>query len=624
MNAPTVPLPAGLCRRHAFAALGLGLGLTALAFAALASIPRGLHEFVYYSFPSYDATLEPLPFAPMNGFTPEQLSSHLARLVLLAPGCILVGVGIAPLLAGRKTRPSFSWRPIALTSCLLVATAAAWVFRGTPVQDDEPTYLMQASALAEGRLFDPPVPIGNRWSENFTVFTGSGTTGKYLFGTPFVLSLGLRLEVPLLPHVLLVFATLYFMFKAAHAAGATLTATIGVALLAVSPQFVFTSATPTSQAPALAAIAVAVWAAGRGGDFSGFIAGSALGAAFTCRPQMAVPCGLAIILPALWRDRRFVLATIMAGVPWLLMVLLYDAALTAHALRLPWDAFSVERYGFGWWSLRETGYYFHPVKAVLNVGSVLIRLNGWGLGWPLSLAGPVAWFAFGRPARAAVAPWAWIAVATFAFQFAYYSVGTSETGAIYHHAVLPFIALSTAAVLEHLGSGRYRYLAAGVAVSCAALGTGSFLVEHAARLRRLAEFISEPVRVAKAEAQIPALVFLEPHFAGRLPVGWVFGPPERLRGPYEPIVIYPAGREKASDALRESMSHRQCYYEYYDYAQARYVLTSCTKMKRLHEGFLEDSTLLRYPHPESADGRFPRWIEGGWRSAFRWVPLLSR
>ena len=80
---------------------------------------------------------------------------------------------------------------------------------------------------------------------------------------------------------------------------------------------------------------------------------------------------------------------------------------------------------------------------------------------------------------------------------------------------------------------------------------------------------------------------------------------------------------RANEALRASQSQRHCYYEYYDYAQSRYRLTGCAEMQRLHELFMEDSFRLRYPHPESPDGRFPRWIDGGWRPAFRWVPFLS-
>jgi hypothetical protein len=608
--------------RVAMGAAGVVFGTA--GFLALAAIPRGIHEFIYWSFPSSASLLEPLPFAPMNGFTPEQLSSHLARLALLAPGCTLLGVALGPA-ASRAMRclGDVRARPIALASALLVVAAVAFVLRSVPTQDDDATYLMHASLIAQNRVAAPPVAPEHRWHEPFTLFTRSATTGKYLFGTALVLSAGMRLEVPMLGHVLLVLATLLVFHAALVRAGGGRVSTLATAFLAFSPEFIFTSATPTSQTPALAGVALAAWGVVRSRELGGIMAGLGLGFALTCRPQMAVPCGIALALTYGWRDRRLAVSALLTGIPWVLAVLVYNSAITGSFFVMPFDVFTVERYGFGWPLGLTHEFYYPPIKSLLNLFVVLVRLNGWGLGWPVSLAGPIAWIALGRPRSELLRPWTAMAIATVVFQLGYYSVGTSETGAIYHYAVLPFIALSTAAALEALGARkRLRDAATGIAFACMVLGTGSFLVEHAARLSRLTELIDEPARVAREGTREPALVFLEGSFAGKLPIGWVNGPPFRIRSTYEPLMIYPRMSPSATANLRREWSSRNCYYEYYDYAAARYRLTGCEDIPRFATQFDREERYMTYPHPESLDGTFPRWVGGGWRTAFPWLFFL--
>jgi len=98
------------------------------------SIPRGPREFLY-QVPARGNSLWPLPFAPMNGFTPEQLSSHVARALFLFPACVLLGY------AFRRLRPRRSLNPpavfIVLLGTILTAAIATFVIRGVPLTDDE-------------------------------------------------------------------------------------------------------------------------------------------------------------------------------------------------------------------------------------------------------------------------------------------------------------------------------------------------------------------------------------------------------------------------------------------------------------------------------------------------------
>jgi len=585
-----------------------GALLFGLAVWALLSIPRGPREFAYGPFSFRYTPFSPMPFAPMNGFTPEQLSSHLARLLLLGPACLLCGLGLAPLLARRRPAP-LNPRAVILLGTLLVMAVAAFVLHGVPTSDDEPTYLYQAEQLVQARFFDPLLRRPFAFFEPFTIFTARGATGKYLFGTPLLLALGMPLGMPLLAQFLMVALTLACVFAAARkAAGATL-ASWGTLLLALSPQFVFASAAPLSQPASLAGVAVALWAGGRGGWLGGILAGTGLGLSVASRPQVGVACGVVLAGMFLWRDRRLLAGALLGGLPWLLGLLAYDAAVTGSALRLPWSLyFPPESYGFGF-PLGDGVYHHGLIEAVRNTLVALVRLNGWGLGWPLSLLGPALWLLLGRPARAAVAPWAWMALATLVFQAGYYSIGTSDMGALYHHAMLPFVALSTAAVAEHLLSTKWGGAAAGVVLANLALGTSSFFVEHADRLYRLARQVEVPAQVDE-----PALLFLPD--AQTRQAGWVFGIPLRARRESAPAVYYPLRPdEDYLRALRSVWPGRRCSLIFWDGREGAYRSSGCDQLEQVVATVRAHRTYVgRLP-----DGR-PWWVEGGWKDAFRWVP----
>ncbi len=432
-----------------------GVLLAALAVCALAAIPRA-GEF-HYRNPSGGNALWPVPFAPLNGFTPQQLASHVARAVLLFPACVLIGFAIRTWRPRIVSTRSVMW-PVVI-GALLTTLVALFVIRGVPLQDDDATYSMQAELLTRGLIADPAYPPSAAFDEPFTIFSRIGMSGMYLFGTPMVLAVGLPIGAPWLGQVLLVALTLWCAHRAAVRDGDERLAWIGTLLLALSPMLTFTSATLLSQPAALAGIAAGVLGARVGNWRGGLLVGTGIGFAFAARPQMATPAGIALAALYGWRDRRMLGGAIIAGIPWLLAVVAYDQALTGNPWHLPRFLYTgeLERYGSG----TVLRHYAHtPLKAAALAAVVLVRFNGWALGWPLSLLGAALWFARGRSHRAVVAPWAAIALVTFAYQAAYPSIGTSETGAIYHHAALPFFAFSTAAALRDLGSPSWGQLGA--------------------------------------------------------------------------------------------------------------------------------------------------------------------
>ena len=255
----------------------------------------------------------------------------------------------------------------------------------------------------------------------------------------------------------------------------------------------FTSATLLSQVPGLAGVALAVLGLSLGGSPGGALVGTGLGFALVARPQTAVPAAVALLIWSRCQDRRLLIATVLAGLPWVLAVGIYNAVVMGNPWQLPRAAYAgaLEDYGFGT-VLRD--YSHTPLKALAITGAVLVRLNGWSLGWPASLAGPALWFAMGRPHGTIVGPWGAVALVTFVFQAGYPSAGTSETGAIYHHAALPFIAFATAAALKEAPTLRWGRWIWPFGFASIVLGTTTFYVEHGLRLSRLAAQIEGPRR----------------------------------------------------------------------------------------------------------------------------------
>lgn len=592
-----LPRPVLLSKRMSVALAVAGTLLVVLGAWALFAIPRGPQEFLYIAWPR----LEPLPFASMSGFTPWQLSSLLARLVFLGPGLLLLGLAVAPALRTFRIPRARPWVVLALAG-VAILLVAAFVTRGVPFQDDGATYLMQAAPLSHGHLFAPPVPKTGRWAEPFTVFTSRGTTGKYLFGEPSVLALGLRAGVPLAGQILLALLTLLLVLAHARKAASPEVALGAVVLLAVSPCFLFTSATFLSEVPALAGVALAVYGLEVRGLRGGLWIGLGLGFALVCRPQVAAPCGLALLFSGRW-DRRMLLGAVLGIAAPVASIFAYDRALSGNAWTLPWALAGVERLGFG--HVLGNAYRYTPLQGLKEIGVVLTRLNGWALGWPISWLGPLAWIALRCPRWKLVRPWALVALATLGFQFFYYTVGTSDTGPIYHYAMLPFFAVSTVAALEVLLAGRWRASTLGVLAALVLLGTGSFVLEQSGRLRRLSDAIA--ARIHLKGMKTPALLFLDDEVWEPLP-GWVFGPPSRERSPDAPVVYYPYTSPASSAYVEKLWPKRHCYFVRWAAESARWALESCP-----------DTTSPWDVMPASwkAKGFGPN---ADWRKAFPWLP----
>jgi hypothetical protein len=308
------------------------------------------------------------------------------------------------------------------------------------------------------------------------------------------------------------------------------------------------------------------------------LGGAAISFGLLTRVQAMLPVGAVLGLASaylLLRGRHFgalfaLLATLLGG---LAVLGAYNHALSGSPLTLPWYLqCSIEHFGFGrvW---KYDAYEHTLLTAFQNLLVVLVRLNAWWLGLPCSLLLLAAWLWLGRPAQRA-AIWLWTGLAVIAFEFAYYSPGASDTGAIYHYELVLPASLIAGAVVNELVA-RAPALAGSALLVHAGLGTLTFIGEQTLRLDRLVSFIHRDSDAALARVETPALLFYEWHTGEVRAAGWVFDFPARFRGKNDPIVTLPwlpaAFRARAA----ELYPGRSCWYYRRNPVDARAELYRC-------------------------------------------------
>ncbi len=565
------------------AAVAGGLAYLALYVWLEGLLPRGRQEFAYFPF-----LADPLPFAPMRGFTFEQLARHLGRTFLLGPALLLLAFAAAR--RWRLRPPGQEARRrlligVAGVSVALTALVMIFVLRGRAIVDDELIYRQQADLLISGRLAEDTVP---RWgNEVFTIRTRIGATGKYLFGEPTVQVPGTILGLPALLHLLLAPLALWAWYRSLRfdtGAGVAAWATL---LVAVSPMFILTNALALSHTTTLACVTLAglgyQWAR-HGRPIGGAaLTGAALGFGLTVRPQVIVPVGLVLGLATLFqlvrRGRRLAVAVLIAsGSFWLLLIAAYNWALSGSALTLPWYLFKPgERFGFG--EVGGVAFIHTPQAAVENLLVTAVRFNGWWLGWPLSFGLIAAWLVLGRP-RDGARLWLAAGAALILFNVFYYSTGISETGPIYYfELLLPAAVIGAHAVVR--GLERWPRAATAILLVHFAAGTTSFLWENLARLDRLVTTIHAPAEALLEKIEPPALLIHENHWRESMRFGWVWSFPMRLRSDRHPVVTFPRGQPEDVFALLKHYSGRACWYYRLDPATRKPRLMRCRYAREL-------------------------------------------
>jgi hypothetical protein len=576
-----------LPRGRPLALIGLvtGLVLSVAYFVCQWLEPHGPGEFAYHPF-----TPVPLPYAPMRGFTYEQLWGHVRRVLLLGPGMALLVWGLAARV--RLPAPRELRRPmlLAVGACLLLtALLMLGVLRGRALIDDELAYAMQATFFKEGRVTG--VDLGVFPSDVFSVRTKLGYTAKYLPGEGLLQIPGVLVGIPALMHLPCLGLTLWAWYQCLLRSSGERMAQLGTLALACSPMLAFTSATGLSHAAGLMWITLmglGVELARGGQPLRGAaLAALSLGAGFMTRPQSLLPAGAVLglaLLWALWKARSVRGLLLALGVAALggAALLAYNHALSGSLWRLPWFLqCNAEHYGFGRvWAI--SSYEHTPLRALENLAVVALRLNAWWLGLPLSLGVLAAWLAWGRRSVGA-GLWLGVGGAILVFQFFYYSPGVSETGAVYHYELLLPGAVMAAVVVDALLS-RFSFGPLLIVVALV-LGTGSWVVEQGLRLNRLVTTIHRTSDETLARiTTTPALLIHERLGSEAVSRGWVFDSfPRRFRGSGDPIVTFPRVTPDIVARAERAYPGRSCWYFRYRPGTDTSELQRCEDAKALIE-----------------------------------------
>jgi hypothetical protein len=497
---------------------------------------------------------------------------------------LLFGTGAAILLAaafdaaiGRRLMTGFerlgsrssrsAWTLAGLGAALvagLITGARYTVLGDTAITDDETVYRFMARTFAGGRLYLPSMPEGVRpfFDHHFVVNDGKWY-GIYFPGHPLALALGERLR--LLDWVPTVSATLTVLlaFAVGRRVFGQRTALLAVALLAVSPFFILSSATLLAHSTAGVLLMAFVYCALRALDrperLGWWLAAAAtLGWAGLTRPVAAAAFALPwLVLLATTLGRRagrrgWAGATLfcLAGAGAVGLLAAYQAVLSGDPLTTGYHTFGrLNRFSFTLGALVAPA----PYPTLHELGYTIARLNFWLLGWPLSLA----FLPFFRRSREGIAllagPLAVIAL------YALTTVPSINVAGPVHYAELiaPLILVSASGLDElahwaraRLTAGAGRVLALPIGATLCALLL--YLPLYLGSLSAMARVARAPYDLVEAARLDRAVIFVRSRGALEIaPRSWAYYPEMPSPGLDDPVLyVRDLGEERNRDLMR--------------------------------------------------------------------------
>ncbi len=364
------------------------------------------------------------------------------------------------------------------------ASALSWLaFDRIPHIPDEVAYLFQAKYFAYGRLCLPAPPDAAAFAIPHTINDGARWYSIFPPGWPVLLALGVRLGAPWLMNPLLGGATVLLAHKLIARLYTRAFAHIAVGLLALSPMFLFMSASLMSHPLSVVCLLIAwlgVHNAQSGGAGWGAIAGLALGWLVLTRTFEGALIGVATGIWALsaWGRRLKTPALLALGLTSIAvggLVLPYNMALTGRALYDPITKYFDEKYypgcnrlGFGadignvGWTGLDPLPGHGPLDAVINANQNTYMLNfelfGWSCGSLIFVALMLLW------GKRCASDWLFLAliIAIVGGHSFYWFSGGPDIGARYwYQALLPLVVLTVRGV----EAVRERLSAAGSAMA---------------------------------------------------------------------------------------------------------------------------------------------------------------
>ncbi len=391
---------------------------------------------------------------------------------------------------------------------LVILTLVAinqFVLLDFPNSGDEYAYLYQAATLAEGRLWNPaPVPAAS-FRFNYIVHADGRAYSSFPIGWPLLLALAIRAGIPTwIVSPILGAVTLWLVVVLGSRLYTAWVGVLAAALTAASPFFLFNAASYFSHTFCGALLLGAACLAARR-DRSpawvplgiGFLIGWAVLTRYLTGTVGAIP-----ILLLLLRDRTALLRTmalvVLGGLPWVLVLLWYNDAITGS----PWTLTTLPTTVSLWF---RSGF---ALRGADILSTHLLRHALWTP--PLLIAAYVFYLVTaGKETRRGALDWMLVIMA--AILYFYVERGGNQYGPRFHYEVFPFLVLFVTANLfreeayadKSVGSRRmFGLMAASVAV------LPLLVVVHAVIERRVIEERSDPYSSVREAGLQNALVLI--------------------------------------------------------------------------------------------------------------------
>ena len=354
------------------------------------------------------------------------------------------------------------WRPdpFALTTAVWVTAIAAVlnvaVYERHPHITDEAAYVVHARILASGALSVPAPPVPEAFTFYLLHVDGDRLYSVMPPGWPMLLAVGTRMRVPWLVNPLLGGINILLTFALLRQLYDRRTARLVVAMLAVSPWFVFMAMNFMNHTATLTcalAAALGVLRATRGRALWTLAAGTLAGVTSIIRPLDGLILAAFLGGWTLWLVVRRQLR--LPAIAWLsigtvggaALVLPYNAALTGTPTSMPVNSYMANYFGrgsnaygfgpdrgFGWAVDPNPGHSVEDavINMNLNAFSTNVELFGWSTGSLLLVA--LALFLRRMDARDyAMVPACALVIAAY---FPYYYAGGPDFGARYWYLLI--------------------------------------------------------------------------------------------------------------------------------------------------------------------------------------------
>ena len=459
-----------------------------------------------FSYTTNDEWSQNLVKSSARGVRLEEAALYLASLFGVLPALYFA----ASLLRERTNRSPlraltrFAGRSNGRFPWLLagLATSLAWlgskyVLNGSPLIDDERSYVFAARQLISGSFFHAAVPAAFR---NPMVLTAPAWISKYPPGFAAILAPGLLVGVPRLMPCVIAGLSVLGVFQLAKSLFGLRCAVLACVLWTFSPFHLAISSTTMIFG---ASGCLALWTSvltlhGLRGSHRALLGAALLGAlhvlvrSFDAALVLAtLSLAIAACEPASSALRR--IGVLAAGFA------LGVAALAAFNQRVFGAPFSSGytvahdyRFGFFVHSLPGFSYEHTPVQALSHVIVAFVRLDGWLIGVPGALF--LATLTLSRPSRRERALLLAVAVHLLGYSLMA-SSGTFDVGPTYYYLVAPcylLLAIRGGLRLQLMLARKYRSALSWAAIAAVPLAWSTVVPLKAARLSELSSAIAAP------------------------------------------------------------------------------------------------------------------------------------